>query len=439
MKLQFERWCEANNIKGETLKLFNEGVLCYKIGAYRASFIMTYLGFQHELRNRIVTSHNKPDNIKDNYWKQIIERVQDDNSWDTEVFNTVNRTKPDNIFLIDDDIRKKYDYWRSIRNDCAHAKGEIISHPHIESFWLFIESNYNKFVINGGKAGILDKIKTHYDRRYTAPGTNVDYIVDSILPSIKIEELQILLYDIYNMFKKESTYDVFCPQNTRHDFWQGIIYSENNILRESMIDFVKKDRRLFVDFIKYYPEQLSICLSDENFARLIWTGWISDMLEKVWIDLEYFLETGDKHIGWICVRKLLEEKIIPEKEIDYFLLLVWSSTYRCAVPYNMVEFMNNYGYFKIMRDALFNKDTYRVANFMNKINFQWPVMKCIIVKLGINEEELLLLDELYKKIPYGEFHDGISDLLTNKKEFREQYIKILKKNSVEIPGELINH
>nr|WP_228846513.1 hypothetical protein [Clostridioides sp. ES-S-0173-01]UDN49540.1 hypothetical protein JJJ25_19035 [Clostridioides sp. ES-S-0173-01] len=436
MKLQFERWCEANNVKGETLKLFNEGVICYKIGAYRASFIMTYLGFQHELRNRIVTSHNKPDNIKDNYWKQIIERVQDDNSWDTEVFNTVNRTKPDNIFLIDDDIRKKYDYWRSIRNDCAHAKGEIISNPHIESFWLFIESNYNKFVINGGKAGLLDKIRNHYDIRYTELDKDLNYIVDSILSSVKVEELQILLEDIYNMFKENDKSRVFSCENPKHGFWDCIIHSESEILRDAMMNFVKKDKDLFIEFISYHPEQISIYLSDKALARKIWTEWIMDMFRFfMWVDMDEFLEEGDKSSVWICVKKLLEENIIPQNEIDNFLSLIWSRKgYPGSVPYNMIELMYKYQYFNAMRMAIF--DPIYNTTPLNDLDKYWYALKGIIVKLGIKDKEIILLEKLYREVPHGEVYRGLDNLLDTNKEFRTQYIEVLKKHNIEVHSKI---
>lgn len=432
MKLQFERWCEANNIKGETLKLFNEGVLCYKIGAYRASFIMTYLGFQHELRNRIVTSHNKPDNIKDNYWKQIIERVQDDNSWDTEVFNTVNRTKPDNIFLIDDDIRKKYDYWRSIRNDCAHAKGEIISYPHIESFWLFIQSNYNKFVINGGKAGLLDKIRNHYDIRYTELDKDLNYIVDNILSSVREEELQILLEDIYNMFRENDKSRVFSRENPKHGFWDCIINSESEVLRDAMMNFVKQDKDLFIEFISYHPEQVSTYLLDKALARKIWTEWIKDMLVFfIWPDMDIFLEEGDKSSVWICVKKLLEENIIPQKEIDGFLSLIWSKkSYPASVPYNMVELMYNYQYFGSMRSIIFDTTYNRIP--LEELDKYWYALKGIIVKLDIKEKEILLLEKLYREIPHGEVYRGLDNLLASNEKFRTHYIEVLKRHNIEV-------
>ncbi|MDB3084161.1 hypothetical protein C4097_06255 [Clostridioides difficile] len=432
MKLEFEKWCEINDVKGETLKLFNEGVLCYKIGAYRASFIMTYLGFQHELRNRIVISHNKPDNIKDNLWKQIIEKVQDDNSWDTEVFNTINRTKPDNIFLIDDDIRKKYDYWRSIRNDCAHAKGEIISYPHIESFWLFIESNYNKFVINGGKSGLLDKIRNHYDIRYTELGKDLNYIVDSIPSSVNIEELPILLEDIYNMFKENDISKVFSLENPKHDFWDCIIYSESEILRDAMINFVKRDKDLFIEFISYHPEQVSTYLSDKALARKIWTEWIKDMFNFfIWPDMDIFLEEGDKSSVWICVKKLLEENIIPQKEINNFLHLIWSrKSYHGSIPYDMVEFMYNYQYFNSMRNTIFDPTYNRIS--LKDLDKYWYALKGIIVKLGIKEKEILLLEKLYIEIPHGEVYRGLDNLLSSNEEFRTQYIEVLKKHNIEV-------
>lgn len=96
------------------------------------------MGLQAELRKKIVISQNKPDYINDDYWARIKSEVQEDSSWDQAVFDAVNRSKPDNVFLIEDDIRKRYDYWRTVRNDCAHAKDNIISY---NSTWRY---NANK-------------------------------------------------------------------------------------------------------------------------------------------------------------------------------------------------------------------------------------------------------------------------------------------------------
>lgn len=104
MKTRFEKWYENNDFPNDAKELFKESVLCYKISAYRASFIMAYLGVQTVLRERLLNAHNKPNNIPEHMWKKKIEELKDDKIWDNTVLDLVNRTNPDNPFLINDDI-----------------------------------------------------------------------------------------------------------------------------------------------------------------------------------------------------------------------------------------------------------------------------------------------------------------------------------------------
>ncbi|MCC0685126.1 hypothetical protein [Clostridioides sp. ZZV14-6345] len=250
-----------------------------------------------------------------------------------------------------------------------------------------------------------------------------------ILSSVKIGELQILLSDIYNMFKENNKAWVFNPENPKHDFWDCIIRSESEILRDAMMNFVKKDKDLFIEFISYHPEQVSIYLSDKALARKIWTEWITDMFRfSPWVDEDVFLEEGGEYSVWICVKKLLEENIIPQREVEEF--------FSGFVPYNMVEFMYNYDYFKSMRNIMFEEKTYSKTYLPNDANKYWYAMKGIIMKLGIEENDILVLEKLYRKLPKGIFHYGLGDLLANNEEFKAQYMEVLEKHNIEIPNKI---
>lgn len=175
MKTSFEKWVENQNFSVDANTLFEEAVICYKVSAYRASFIMTYLGIQTILRDRVLNNQNTPDNIPENMWEGFLNDLRSEDTWDQTVFRLVIRKRPDNPFLITDDIRNQYTYFKNIRNDCAHAKSNTISHPHVELLWLFIESNLNKFIVNGGKNGLIERIKKHYDTRITPPQIQIPY------------------------------------------------------------------------------------------------------------------------------------------------------------------------------------------------------------------------------------------------------------------------
>ncbi|MFD4820919.1 hypothetical protein ACFY5J_19515 [Peribacillus butanolivorans] len=92
-------------------------------------------------------------------------------------------------------------FWENRRNDCAHAKGNIISYPHVESFWLFLQSNLPKFVVNGGREFILQGIKNHFDPTRTPVGTTIYPIINKIKTSIDIVDYKEFLQKLMDFSK----------------------------------------------------------------------------------------------------------------------------------------------------------------------------------------------------------------------------------------------
>ena len=58
MRLEFENWVEEVKLfseKGDVL--IQEGILCFKSGAYRGSFLLSYLAFKISLRDKLLSSN----------------------------------------------------------------------------------------------------------------------------------------------------------------------------------------------------------------------------------------------------------------------------------------------------------------------------------------------------------------------------------------------
>lgn len=66
MKLEFEKYLDSQNFTDESLSLINEGIVCYKVGAYRASFLLSYYFFLKVLKERLERAkYNKPSGIEE--------------------------------------------------------------------------------------------------------------------------------------------------------------------------------------------------------------------------------------------------------------------------------------------------------------------------------------------------------------------------------------
>lgn len=426
MNIRFESWYKNNSINKETLSLFDEGIMCYRVGAYRAAFIMTYLGLQIAIKNRILSATYKPNNMPQSKWNDIINRLQDDRMWDYEVFNIVNMKQPDSVFVIGDDIRKQYDYWRNIRNDCAHAKSNIIDYPHVEAFWLFIQANYDKFVVNGGRQGLMEKIKKHYDIRYTSPYAKVSYIVEAIKSSVNNNEIVDFLEEIYLFFSEDlKLWNVFSSKHIGHSFWEEIAYSEDTSLRESLYEFVKREKGIFVNFIIEYTDKFYEFILDDKFIRIFWNDWIWDVFKN------------NNKTGWRCVNTLIGNQVIPEEEQKGFIKILINKI-KTLPPEDMIDLLMDVGYFEELKLELFNEDIYDMSSGINSLNMNWSRIKYYILINEVDLEIVKFLNKYYNQILYGEYYKGMTELFNNNADFKYRYLEILYENNMHIPKELDN-
>lgn len=424
MKTRFEKWCENYDFKDDAKILFKESVSCYKISAYRASFIMTYLGIQTVLRERLLNSHNKPNNMAQNMWEKKLEELKDDNIWDNTVFDLVNRTNPDNPFLITDDIRVQYSYWRTIRNDCAHAKSNIVSSSHIEALWLFIESNLNKFVINGGSIGLLEKIKKHYDTRYTPPNTNISPIVKEIPHTMTKKEVPIFLKQVDDLFEETvMKYNHFDEQSETFEFWDCIANSEVAILREAFIDYIKSDWDIFEKFIVVFPSKLYEISSDDKFIREFWSTEIWKLFK--WGNID----------GWNILKILLDNKIIPTNEINDFVKVLYKEVKKNP-PEFMIDFLKGTKYFNLLKADLFGSKRLSKPYGIEFANQHWNRIRFYLKHVELDQVVVSELNSAYLASSYGEFNRKMTELLETDETFSQKYKGILQDEELKVPSVL---
>lgn len=424
MKTRFEKWYENYDFQGDSKILFEESVLCYKISAYRASFIMTYLGIQTVLRERLLNSHNRPNNIAQNMWEKKLEELKDDNTWDNTVFDLVNRTKPDNPFLIADNIRVQYSYWRTIRNDCAHAKSNIVSSSHVEALWLFIESNLNKFVVNGGTVGLLEKIKKHYDTKYTPPNTNISPIVKEIPHTMTKIEIPLFLKKVDDLFEETvMKYSHFDEQSETFEFWGCIANSELAILREAFIDYIKSDWDIFEKFIVVFPSKLYEISSDDKFIREFWSSEIWKLFK--WGNID----------GWNILKVLLDNKIIPTNEIDDFVKILYEKVKKNP-PEFMIDFLKSTKYFNMLKASLFGSKRLSKPYGIEFANQHWNRIRFYLKHMELDQVVVSELNSAYLASSYGEFNREMTKLLETDETFSQKYKEILQDEKLKIPSVL---
>jgi len=423
MKLEFEIWYQEKVTNKDALDLFSESCLCYKIGAYRAAFLMSYLGFQNILKERLLKIENPPQGIPQPLWDRTIEDLLKDDKWDEAVFDNVNRTLPNNPFLIGDDLRKQYVYFKCIRNDCAHAKSNIISSSHVETFWLFIQSNYSKFVVNGGRDGLLERIKIHYDPVYTKPGSDITPIVEDIITSMPVAEIPAFLRDVYALLQTDSLFCTFRKDEIPSDFWKTVVFSSCFDLKDSLYKFIKTDWNIFLEFINEYPNNLIEILSgsSQEFVRQFWNERIFEMVLGNWY-----------YNNWNIVEKVIKTKIIPTDELSNFIIKLAKKA--IVLPEEKLEFWKSIGYFDEVKRKVFGRGiNFNAPNGIDYGNHNWTTIKFLLLNVDLDYEMVSQLNSALVVSSYGTFHDGLLNLLEANLEIKNKYKEILTQHLLSIP------
>ncbi len=175
--------------------LFNEALLCYSAGAYRAAVVFSYLGLLRLVAHRLMAS-SPPVGFPEALWQQVQRDLREDQKWETTAYDNLIRSKPASLFLIGDELRAEVSYWRARRNDAAHARTNEIAAPHVESLWLFVRSNARKLVVAGGREGLLERFKRHLDPSYSPRGADMFPLVAEIPQAVRSQEFLDFLRDV---------------------------------------------------------------------------------------------------------------------------------------------------------------------------------------------------------------------------------------------------
>jgi hypothetical protein len=274
MLINFEPWLMLQNPSPDAQGCYDEAFLAYKVGAYRAALLFSYLGFMTFLRERIGSSP-APAGVPAGLWTQIQAQAGSEDAWDTAVFEaTQRRANPAPVFLVSEDLRQQVMYWKNRRNDCAHSKNNIIDAAHVDQFWAFTKSNLNKFMVNGSRAVMLTQIETHFNPALTAPGQPVDNLVMGISQAIVGAELSDFLTDLAQSFDaNRNQADVAANgenPNKLRLYDRCLAIGEAN-LQIAVRNQTISDRRLLLQFLRAYPARVTILAGHAQQVRRLWS------------------------------------------------------------------------------------------------------------------------------------------------------------------------
>lgn len=415
MKVPFEDWLIKQNISVQASELLKEAILCYKSSAYRASLLFSYLTFQTILKDRVLEA-KKPSAIPQSLWDSIQRDLLNDDIWENKLLETVNRKQPAEIFILSEEVRKQYEYWKDRRNDCAHAKGNQISYQHVEVFWLFIESNLAKFVVNGGKESLIEEIKVHFDWNLTPRNANFTEIIESMPRVVEKPDHNEFLQSIYDYFDDKG----ISTDETVIRFWASILKMDGEFSNSAVKYLMDKDS-FILELLMNEPNLVVYFRGEKQFIRSLWK-------EKFW----------NSYRVYPLFITMLRNKLIPQEELEEAIervSVVVNDSHFSRVEQVDVVSLQESGFFEIFVDLAFGSN--------RKIqNFDWARENkhiiCLYMKIyGLNSDIVSVLNDTFnaKHIPW-KLGDAIKELFEERPSIKESYIKLNEDIEGELPESL---
>lgn len=431
MEIKFETWIKRQDISEEAQMLFDDAIKCYRIGVYRPAFLMSYLGFMKALRDRLLKSP-KPHLVHEKEWPKILNDLKDDKLWEEKVFTCIEEKEKEKktedgekippvskVFLVSNEIIDDMPYWRRIRNACAHAKDSVIGHSNVEAFWLFLESHLAKFIVNGGKQALLDKILKHFDSKTSKPSFDFTYLVDQIPLVVKYSEIPELLNDIYA--KVVSLH--YDQERMDYAFWKSIAYSTDSRILNGFVEFIGSDNIVFSDFVEAFPDRLLLCVSKVELIRFFW-------MESLFNEIGNYSETF-----WEISDILIRNNIIPHDEVEPFVRKL-AVKVRSGYPVpneQQIKVLKKYSFFEAMRDMIFKSGIINQA-YTGYESANRNSQK-IIFYLENNKLDFLVvkeLNKLFQSYTFGRFYEEIETYIQQNKPFLIEFNQIAKENGIDV-------
>jgi hypothetical protein len=417
MKLQIEIWVLEKGYTNNIRKLFNESVICYRNGAYRASLIFSYIGFLTIIKETIVKAQ-RPTAFTESEWNNLISKINNDDLWEKEVYESLIRaTKP--IFPLNEDLKLQLRYWKDRRNDCAHFKYNEIENHHTEAFWSFIKSNVPKMTVEGGMETLLNKFDEHFDDTKTPPNADFTHLVKEI-------ETSVLTIELHDFFKKlKARIDGrrwWYPDSDALKVYYKILDVADTRTQESLIEYLKQEDR-DVKFLNAYPDKIIQLNFSPAEIRTLWKTRIYDKTSTV---NPYNIFAG-----------LLRHSLIPKDQIEDANTEIfghYSQTDYHKLPESKdIETLKANNFFEtVFKIAIIDKD---LKDFM-WVNSKCDLIISFIENLPVNIKTVKCVFEMAERAnPSQWLVRELKNTFTNLPDLKTQFHTIATTNSIKIPAD----
>ena len=414
-----ENWIDkkSNEFSEDAQKLFQESILCYKIKAYRASLLFSYLGFLTVIKELIIKT-KRPDAIPIGRWDNILNKLKDEENWEQRVFQELtNSSNP--IFNITESIRQQVKFWKDRRNDCAHFKENIIDYNHTDIFWAFIKSNLSKITIEGGKSNLLKKFIDHFDTTKTPPNKSYEYLILEIENAVEntelsdfFESLNITLENVFWFDDKKAA-----------ELYAKIFTLINNVsIKNELLKFI------------FSKENFDLKLLFDEPQLFVEFNYSSAQIREIWKKRIYKLDSTKKHY---LLATLLRNNSIPKNELketmqDYYSNFNQEGFAKLPTEVTVRNQLANFELLEVIHDNFFVTSQIESLKF-TVINSKADLIALYIEYKKIEPAIVISISNMYKNgINPWWLNTSLENLFKLNEIKKEEYKKVCNESGTEM-------
>ncbi|WP_180229286.1 hypothetical protein [Bacillus pseudomycoides] len=427
MRLEIEKFIGEVSFPKAALSFIDEGILCYKVGAYRSAYIMSYLFLLNVVKYRVLESSSIPNGITEGEWNAKKTQISNEDTWENKVFDLIcamdNSNSHSRYFKISKTRVAQMEYWRSLRNDCAHSKDNLIAAAHVESLWLFTQSILLKLVINGSKEFLMTELEDYFENVYFNDHNKAQQIVKSIPHLAENNNIVELLIEIHNVFKAKRNYSLNKPNGKGLEFWRAINDSGQIYLSDKFNEFLTSSNEIFSIFIAFFPERFTQCLNKRPI--------ISHFINKELPDYLFFNYPNAVELLCKCLRNELIDTTNSQKLINNI-----NSSDLKQLTSEQIILLKTHGYFEKIKNSMMNKlhcghsFSYSTING-NSVGLAYFIKYCLIEDED-SEKFIVLLNNTFKTLDNESVFKELNDVLIEKTEILDFIKTTLESKNEEL-------
>ena len=347
--IDFGEWLAENKqvLNEDVFGLFNDSYRCFKNDIDRPAYLLAYQGLMQHVRVTVLTSISKPAGFSDAEWENgWLDLLRDDDKWDKTAFKCT-QTKEDTaagkaaVMNICKEAREKFEFWRQLRNVCAHYKGYDLHRAHTIALYSFIEQYLLTLSVEGSRESLNRQFDDYYNPVLTSSSADIIPLLKKIDSVVQDDEFEVFFKEVRTSCATHARFS-----SRIYEFIHAVIDNCPRRVKEAVVRYVQSDERFRNDYLETYPEDVLIILSGTDNIHKFWYNQLPYVRKKLimlalLMEADYIPDSDKKEAMSKCIRAAEEYAT----STDYY-----------GINEGLSKVLAEKGFFKIFYDEYFNPD-----------------------------------------------------------------------------------